>query len=626
MTKKKTVAIYSDFPTSNTGLARNGKALLKYLYKTGKYNLKYFATGIDWSGSQNKKLPIESYGCIPDDRGELAALQSDPAKLRDASYGALKIDDFLKTTKPDVLICSNDSWAFPYLKKSWWNKINVIPHITIDSTPLTLDQIEMAKSVPNMYVWAKFAKEEFDKLGIGNTETVPAIIEHEYFYKLDNNKKLELRKKFNIDEDTFITGFVFRSQPRKEVKPLLEGFVKFRKEFPSVKAKLLLHTNFSEGWDIPRLMKDCGIDADDVLTTYVCRQCFQYEVKPFVGQDQNCRFCGYEKSQVTTNVYCGVNETQLNEIYNLMDCYCHLANAGGCEMPIIEALYTELPLGTVSYSFGKTFTDESFVTEIDSVFTTQHQTQFNRAVPSPYSVFKFLKKTYEMGEDGRAKLGIEGRKFALSVFSPEVVGKKWEKILDTLPLVDYDFNFSQKEKNPNYPMPEVDSEDEFLTLLYNNILFQPEPPNGDGRKHWMEVLARGVERKEIYKYFVKTAIDENKKEKKIELSDLFVDDKDSEILLVVSNGDYEELYFCSGILESAKQTYKNHKIYFAANPKFSDILDGNPYIDKIIPYLPIFENEAIMTGHGDQDGVVSSVIIPKKIFKSESSIFALDSK
>lgn len=616
--RKKVVAISTDFPTSNTGLGRNGKALLKYLYKTGKYDLKYFATGLSWGSPENKKLPIECYGAIPDDRNQLAALQNDPTKLRDASYGALKIDDFIQTVKPDIFILSNDSWAFPYLKKPWRNKINVIPHITIDSLPMGDEQIELAKKSPNMLVWAKFAQEEFEKMGIKHVQTVPAIIENEYFYPLPKQAKAELRKKFNIEPDTLITGFVFRSQPRKEVKPLLQGFAQFRKEYPAVKAKLLLHTNFSEGWDIPKLMRDCGVVIEDVLTTYICRQCGEFEIKPYTGQDLDCRFCGFQKSQITTNVHTGVSESQLNEIYNLMDCYCHLANAGGCEMPIIEALYAGLPLGTVSYSFGKTFTDEDFVTEIDCSYTVQHQTQFNRAVPNPYSVYKFIKKIHQMDPDKRKIIGDNGRSFALNTFSPDVVGKKWVTILDNLPEVNYDFDLTPKLKNPNYPFPQVESPDDFLTLLYDNILYQPEPPNGDGRKHWMEVLERGVSREEVYKYFVKVALDDNEKNRKVELTDLF--DKNCKTLLIASNGDYEELFRCSCLLKSARQAYPSHKIYFAANPQFSEILEGNENIDEIIPYLPIFENEAVMTGHGDSDGVVDAIIIPKKVFKPESSI------
>ena len=38
----------------------------------------------------------------------------------------------------------------------------------------------------------------------------------------------------------------------------------------------------------------------------------------------------------TSNIQHGVNEYQLNHIYNLMDVYCHPFTSGGMEIPIFE--------------------------------------------------------------------------------------------------------------------------------------------------------------------------------------------------------------------------------------------------------------------------------------------------
>ena len=38
----------------------------------------------------------------------------------------------------------------------------------------------------------------------------------------------------------------------------------------------------------------------------------------------------------------GVSEKELNEVYNLMDVYCHPFTSGGQEIPIQEAKLTEL--------------------------------------------------------------------------------------------------------------------------------------------------------------------------------------------------------------------------------------------------------------------------------------------
>ncbi|HAB26954.1 MAG TPA: hypothetical protein DCE27_03720, partial [Xanthomarina gelatinilytica] len=138
-----------------------------------------------------------------------------------------------------------------------------------------------------------------------------------------------LRSKYNIHPNDFIIGFVFRNQLRKSVPNLLEGYKLFLDKNPDSRAKLLFHTSWGEGWDIPRLLKEKGIDSNNVLTTYYCKSCTEFEIKKFTQHKEDCRFCGAEKTQETTNVKHGVSEEQLNLIYNLMDTYCHPFTSGG---------------------------------------------------------------------------------------------------------------------------------------------------------------------------------------------------------------------------------------------------------------------------------------------------------
>ena len=84
-----------------------------------------------------------------------------------------------------------------------------------------------------------------------------------------------------------------------------------------------------------------SFNANDVLTTYVCNKCSSYQIKPFTGQEQTCSHCGSQKSLNTTNTNKGVDEEQLNEIYNLMDVYCHPFTSGGQAIPIQQAKLTE---------------------------------------------------------------------------------------------------------------------------------------------------------------------------------------------------------------------------------------------------------------------------------------------
>ena len=73
---------------------------------------------------------------------------------------------------------------------------------------------------------------------------------------------------------------------------------------------LLLHTYFKEGWNIHKLADEYGIDKREILTTYICKKCANYEVKAHTREDQECRFCGDNTSMVTTGVSCGVTEEQ----------------------------------------------------------------------------------------------------------------------------------------------------------------------------------------------------------------------------------------------------------------------------------------------------------------------------
>ncbi|MEK6883295.1 MAG: hypothetical protein AABY22_26950, partial [Nanoarchaeota archaeon] len=301
-------------------------------------------------------------------------------------------------------------------------------------------------------------------------------------------------EKNNIPADAFITGFVFRNQLRKEVRPLMEGFAQFQKENPKVKSYLLLHTYWSEpgGWGLTRFIEELGIKKESILTTHVCSHCHNYEVKSYAGDLVNCKFCGSEKTVTTCQVNNGITEKELNEVYNLMDCYAHGMNAGGLEIPICEALYSELPLATVGYSSGEMFTDQAFVYPIKFTYTVQHQTQFLRAVPQSDSICKFLTKINNMSAEERENLGKRCREWAINKFNVNVIGKQWEDYIDSLPDHNWDFKFESDIKNVNADIRDIEeneNDDFFIKECYKRILNMEISNNQDsGFLHWQQFL------------------------------------------------------------------------------------------------------------------------------------------
>ncbi len=606
--RKKIIAINSDFPLLKTGLGRNSKELALYLHKTGKYEVIFYACGMQWENPEYQRLPFKCVGALPNNPQEYEQINKDQGYARACAYGLYNIDKLIKEFKPEVLICSNDSWAYDtYTNRPFWNKIHCIPHITLDSLPFLDQQIDLIKKSKQVFVWAEFAEKEAKRLGFNNVRTLTGIIRPDNFFRLNNVEKLNLRKRFNIPQNAFITGFVFRNQLRKEVRPLMEGYSLFKKNNPDIKnTYLLLHTHWGEvqGWNFHKFCDEFNIPKEEVLTTYVCRSCQEIEVKPFYGQDVNCRFCNAQKSQVTCNVVNGATEEQLNGVYNLMDCYCHNANAMGLEIPIVEALYAELPVATNAYASGTTFTDQDFVTSIDFAWTVQLGTQFKRAAAYASSVAKFLKKIAYMPIPKRLELGKRGRDWAINKFSPEIVCKQWEEYIDSLPEIDWNYDFTPEPKNDKFPMPDIKDDSQWIITLYREILKMNVNEQDSGFINWQENLKRGAKREDIYNFFINVAREENgKNAPKVDYSTQLINNGKKQLLIVMKES-IGDLIYSTALLKSFRKNYPKDSwnIYFGTLPQYKEIFDGNENIDKVLDYQPFFENELACTGMGKSKG------------------------
>ena len=268
--KKKKILIHSNFCKAFTGFGKHKKNLLKHLYKTGKYEIVEIVNAKNKTFEDGETLPWRCIGTLPTDPHILKKIQKDQLRTRNAGYGHELIDEIIEEEKPDIYLGVEDIWAFTgFTKRAWWDKINSIIHTTLDSLPLLPEAIEAAPRIKNYFVWAGFAEKEMKKLGFNHVKNVRGIVEADHFYKLDKDKRTELRKEFGINKN-FIIGFVFRNQLRKSVPNLLDGFKTFITQNPESEAKLLLHTHWGEGWDIKRLLEEKRIDNSLILTTYFC--------------------------------------------------------------------------------------------------------------------------------------------------------------------------------------------------------------------------------------------------------------------------------------------------------------------------------------------------------------------
>lgn len=611
---KKKIVIHTNSCRVKTGFGKHAKHLLTYLYKTGKYEIVEFSNGKQWNDPLLATLPWKCIGSLPHDPKVISEINSDQQKARLAGYGHYTIDKLIQQEKPDIYLGIEDIWGLnEFWLRPWWKKINSIIWTPIDSVPLLDKHEAAAQHTKNIIVQASFAQKALQDKGFNNSHLMPVPIDVSNFNRLSNEKRLSLRSSNNINHKDFIIGFVFRNQLRKSVPNLLDGFSIFLKDNPDSGAKLLLHTHWSEGWDIPKLLREKGIDFKNVLTTYYCDKCKRYEIKPFSGQNLDCGFCGAKQSQQTSQVTKGVSENQLNEIYNLMDVYCHPFTSGGQEIPIQEAKLTELITLATNYSCGEDYSSkESGGLPLEWSEYREPGTQFIKASTCPQSISKQLSHVYNLPKKELSKIGKKARDFVIDFCSINSVCSKFEALIDSMDKTSWDFDFSYVNKNPNYPIPDIQNDKEFIIDLYKNILMveEPEVDELSGINQWIFRLNSDLNRKQVYDFFVKTAREQNQSNNKIPFEDILsAEDKGRRILFCMP-GDSIDVLNSTCLLKYIKDKYPDHNIYFASNPENEEVLLGNPYIHKFLKHDPIMDDSMWGEGKGLHEGFFDFVLIP----------------
>ncbi|HIL27394.1 MAG TPA: hypothetical protein EYG21_08460 [Nitrospinaceae bacterium] len=611
--KKKKILFQSDSALAKTGFGRNAKEILSYLYKTGKYDIHHYCCGTTKGEPALERTPWKSIGTMPNDQQLLIKLNQDPEQGREVNYGGYYMNDVMKKVKPDVFIGCQDIWGVESAaKRPWFDKISSAIWTTLDSLPLYPNALKIAPIVKNYWVWSSFAEKEFARLGHEHVKTVHGVINHEQFQRLPDQDRLELRKKFNIEEDAFIIGFVFRNQLRKSVPNLIEGYAKWKKEYkPDKKTYLLFHTHWGEGWNIHKLSDEYGLPKDEIITTHICKKCHSYTIKEFKGQDVDCEMCGQDKSQITCSVALGIEEKELNEVYNLMDTYCHPFTSGGQEIPIQEAKFTELITLVTNYSCGEESCEEgSGSIPLEWSEYREHGTQFRKASTCPDSIAKSLNEVFKMDPKKKREQEKQSRKWAISKFSTEVTGKFLEEFIDSSPYSDFDFeSLKWKPRKPDAKIPNIENNEEWLTHIYKSILNMSVDKQNDGHKYWMNQIENKIPRKNIEDFFRNKAKEENEQNMPFKIEN-FLDEDEGKRLLVVMPGSIGDVFMTTSLLPTISKTYPDYNIYFATDPSFFEILDGNSFIHKVIPYNQKMDDLLWLEGREDHKGFFEVAYLP----------------
>ena len=534
------VLFHSNYSKLTTGFGKNMRNIMLSLHNDEEIEVYEAANGIHFGS--DPKTPWKCYGTYPSDSNILKQIHNSPVKQRVAGYGYYCIDKIIEEVKPDIYVGIEDVWAFKnFDSKDWWNKTKKIIWTTLDSLPILDEAVDIYNKCEQVLVWASFAENEMKKIGCEDVKTLHGAIDLKNFKP--KKKRNALRKKFNLSED-FVVGFVFKNQLRKSVPNLLEGFKLFKKQNPKLKTKLLLHTGWGEkakGWDIEKYIKEKQINEKDILCTYYCPKCCEYNISEYKGEELDCPSCGSKKSLKTkTSSKEGVSEKQLNEIYNLMDVYCHPFTSGGQELPIQEAKCSGLITLVTDYSCGE---DSAYEHQggLPLAWSEYREptTQFIKASTCPKSIAENLTKVLSMDEHEKLKLIKNGRE-------------------------NIEKNFS-------------------ITSSVNNL---------------KKII------KQVDKIKIKEVADTKKEEGRdlININDLLGDEGPDNRLLVTMPESAGDVLMVNSLIENIKKTYPDKNIYVAIKNQFHSMINDNPFVHKIIPYSAKFDDLLFLEGQGEKYG------------------------
>jgi glycosyltransferase involved in cell wall biosynthesis len=616
---KKTIVYQSNFSRLLTGFGRVTRTLLRYLHKTGKYTIVEAANGLAFDSMETQKQPWICHGTAasPETQSQLQSIADHgerDLKLRAANYGFFGIDKIVEQYKPDAVVLAEDVWGFEgYDKKTWFKKTNPVLWTTLDSLSLLPSAVDAASKYDNYFVWATFAEEAFKELGYSNVKTLHGCIDPEPFYRLEDSKKTNLRNKFGIEKDAIIIGLISRNQLRKGFPHLILALKELKARNPDKKIKLLLHTSWKEGFNLKRFAEENGVDLADILTTYYCRACRGYEVKSFCGHDLNCKSCGSSGTCNTVDIIHAVDDTQLNEVYNLMDIACLPLTSGGLEFFTLESKLCELPLLCTNYSCGTDAVKEnSGGFALDWVPDVEIGSDFIKSRTKVSSIVEKAEWLMSISEEERRNIGRQGRQFILDNYSIDVVGKKWEELLDNLPNKDWDAPENQPQPHtPSYIPPANLSPQDFALDLFANILHEKVDKNHSQVKHWVDHLARSNDYQGVYNHFVNLANQHNTRlnHKTIDFSEL-LDPTDEKRLLVVMPESAGDVIIINSLIPRLAKLYPEFRIYFATKPQFKELIEHLPEIHRVLDYLPIMDDIFAMTGRSGHSGFFDYCFLP----------------
>lgn len=474
-TSKKRILMVAESSHISSGFGNYTNQILKRLHATGKYEIAELSCYRTESVKKTEPWKIYPVAVNHDDHSfsEYSANMSN-------QYGQWRFEFALLDFKPHIVFDIRDFWNYTFQETSplreyyYW-----IINPTYDSDPQKIESINTFKNADMVLFHTEWAKNNLLTKYNYTTNNLGPIasdaVDSNVFKPIGFNKKFH-KSQFDIPTDSIVIGTVMRNQKRKLIPDILDVFKKLKHNNPEKSLYLYLHTSYPDalGWDIPALLLEHNI-SNNVLLTYKCKSCKSFTSSVYKGITKICNKCN-QKALCLWSTNNPLENTELNQIYNLFDIYIQYAICEGFGIPVVEAASVGLPIVTVNFgAMGEVGTNVgSYLVDTQRVFREQ-ETNADRCYPNNDQCCSILQKLVDTPFTELNTIGKNTRKKLLSSYSWDKTAKTYEDIFDNIDtnlLKQWDapmWNMNLKHVVANFP-----NNRDFIYNIIDNIINDPK--------------------------------------------------------------------------------------------------------------------------------------------------------
>ena len=122
--------------------------------------------------------------------------------------------------------------------------------------------------------------------------------------------------------------------------------------------------------------------------------------------------------------------------------------------------------------------------------------------------------------------------------------------------------------------------------------------------------SKKLERSKIEGFFRETARVKNAEKDRVPFESILdPNDKGKRILFVIPES-IGDVFLCTSLFKSISVNYPWANLYVATKEMHFPLLKGNPFVFKVIPYIPALENLQFSEGIGSNEGFFEIAFLP----------------